>query len=372
MLTIIDCANLSQNVYNPDKAYHFGKIKVFRENEKIESNFTGFARFPDVSPSLHPNNHFYAALYIKFLNGRAMNAVAAIRGTVFNDWTNDGEDILAWASDSLGNGEHGAVPQPFTAMTHKFVWDVLRYNREHFPDLVSMTLTGHSLGGALAQLCLLTGAFVQRAVTFNAPGIGHLVSSDFKEKASGKVYNINARYGVINKIGQAIGKIYLIDVPKKEVEAKALFTHFNPKDYAESVKVYQRSLTDNQGGWMKIAGHLGFAGELMQGEEIAAALAERIQSYLAAEQGLVETQDGQRQYIYCQSQDDVKHWYQLETVLKLKYCQQTSLLSELNQVITAQHSIANLITALNDKPYAGFSRQALNALAARHKHMAEA
>ena len=197
MLTIIDCANLSQNVYNPDKAYHFGKIKVFRENEKIESNFTGFARFPDVSPSLHPNNHFYAALYIKFLNGRAMNAVAAIRGTVFNDWTNDGEDILAWASDSLGNGEHGAVPQPFTAMTHKFVWDVLRYNREHFPDLVSMTLTGHSLGGALAQLCLLTGAFVQRAVTFNAPGIGHLVSSDFKEKASGKVYNINARYGVI-------------------------------------------------------------------------------------------------------------------------------------------------------------------------------
>jgi len=193
MITVLDCAQMSQDVY--------GTTKVFQPLEAgyKKQNLHGIYRIPDedVSPSLHPNNHFYAALYIKFLNGRAMNAVAAIRGTVFNDWTNDGEDILAWASDSLGNGEHGAVPQPFTAMTHKFVWDVLRYNREHFPDLVSMTLTGHSLGGALAQLCLLTGAFVQRAVTFNAPGIGHLVSSDFKEKASGKVYNINARYGVI-------------------------------------------------------------------------------------------------------------------------------------------------------------------------------
>ena len=193
MITILELAKISQDVY----AMHRKIPKLLPSMDK--STLNGILRIPDedVSPSLHPNNHFYAALYIKFLNGRAMNAVAAIRGTVFNDWTNDGEDILAWTSDSLGNGKHGAVPQPFTAMTHKFVWDVLRYNREHFPDLVSMTLTGHSLGGALAQLCLLTGAFVQRAVTFNAPGIGHLVSSDFKEKASGKVYNINARYGVI-------------------------------------------------------------------------------------------------------------------------------------------------------------------------------
>ena len=358
MITIKECAEISHDSYGSGLYIK----KTVNKNEPMTPSYTGLARVTDVSSSMSLNNHFYAQLYIKFYDGVATDAIVAIRGTIFNDWTNDGEDVLSWISDTLGDGHHGMAPEPFTSMAQQFIWDAIHYNDEHFPHLIGIYLTGHSLGGAIAQLCLLNGAFTPQVITFNAPGIGHLVSERRKEMAAGKIYNINARYGIINKIGQAVGKIYLIDIPQMENEAKALFTHFDKKTFLESVTHYQQL---HQQGWLGLSGSL--AGANSSGDiEFATALAERLDSYIKAEQGLADAPTTKQQYLYCQNEHEMKHWYQLETLLKLKACEQTSLLQDCYQIIVAQHSITNMLNALQNQPYMGFSEQATSALAMQH------
>jgi len=157
----------------------------------------------------------------------------------------------------------------------------------------------------------------------------------------------------------------LIDIPKMQAEAKVIFTHFNAAEFSKSVKTYQSS----QRGWLTIAANINWASDIIQENEIMTAFAERLNSYLQAEKGLVDTQLGKKQYVYCRNQDDVKHWYQLETLLKLKFCQQASLGKDFNNIVFAQHSISNMISTLNSNQYAGFSHQAINALVSEHRTM---
>ena len=71
----------------------------------------------------------------------------------------------------------GAVPPgQFESMTQFFDDQILNGNIASGDNLI---VTGHSLGGAITQLCAVTyGDFVDEAYTFNSPGAADLVSLD--------------------------------------------------------------------------------------------------------------------------------------------------------------------------------------------------
>ena len=85
-------------------------------------------------------------------------------------------------------------------------------------------------------------------------------------------------------------------------------------------------------------------------------------SYFDSEQGLIHTPLVQNQWIHCQSEEDARHWYQLETMAKLQLCKQKVVGTDIGNIIIAQHSIAHMVITLNSHKYAGFSHQAVSAL----------
>jgi len=359
MVTIEECAQLSSHIYNPQKSLIHHDLVPLSGKQKLPSGYNGWAHITGVQPDMFQSDHFYAALYIKFWEGYPTDAVIAVRGTVFGDWTNDGEDVIGWLSDTLGNGKHAQVPQPFTTLLKNFIYAALQYNDKHYPGLIGVLLTGHSLGGSLAQIAALEGLFAYRVVTFNAPGIGHLVTNRAKEDYAGKIYNINSHYGIINKIGQLIGKLYLVDIPEMEQQAKALYQHFDLKDYEASIKDYKHQ----KNSWLTISGEIKNIGDDELGFE------KRLGSYLKTEQGLVNLPSAQKQFLYCENENEAKHWYQLETLLKLKACEQSDLFKDIVDIIKAQHSIDNMVHALMSWKYIGFSAQATDALMMQHDEM---
>ena len=166
-----------------------------------------------------PTRPFYAAMYIKFRDGRPADAVVSIRGTVMQRFGNMEVDALSWWSDALSKGEHDTLPI-YINHAWGFVIKCLKIARRYN---LGLKLTGHSLGGAIAQLICLT-IYNLRAVTFNAPGYGNMPGV-YKDRA-GAIHNINSRYGLINKVGLTLGEIYYIDVPNMAADAKQLIQRY--------------------------------------------------------------------------------------------------------------------------------------------------
>lgn len=146
--TLLILANLSGNVYSS------------------ESDFDGFT--PIGVANTDPNNLGYAA--VAYESPDHTNVVIAFRGTVFPptsqvEWLQFTKDVAA--DVSFG----GSVASPFLISE---VTDAATFTsevRHEFPGAV-ITLTGHSLGGALAQL--IGKASGLPAYGFNAPGAGQL------------------------------------------------------------------------------------------------------------------------------------------------------------------------------------------------------
>ncbi|MDO4684425.1 MAG: DUF2974 domain-containing protein [Candidatus Saccharibacteria bacterium] len=105
---------------------------------------------------------------IALQNPDTKEVVFAFRGTELNDLGDIATD------EQLFSGLTHTIPTQFHH-AEQFVHNVLATK----PDITNYSFTGHSLGGALAQY--LTYKTDHRAVTFNAPGIGSVITS-----ASGK------------------------------------------------------------------------------------------------------------------------------------------------------------------------------------------
>lgn len=220
MTTFLECALFSGHVYKPHHNHYHGLIiKKISIANLSNSARSGWYQITDTDPNMHAFHHYFAALYLKYHNGKPIDAVIAIRGTVVSLIDNDMQDIMGWWADALSKGEFDRLPwyvHPIWSFVHKCLAITRKLT-------LPLTLTGHSLGGAIAQVMSLT---IQRfpVVAFNAPGCGHMPG--VKPSRGNTIRNINARYGFINKIGLVLGKVYYIDVPNMEAQAKHIFEQY--------------------------------------------------------------------------------------------------------------------------------------------------
>ena len=349
MLTIIEYAILSAHVYGivePKKIQRLSRLAIHERPPQ-----TGLAHMTDVDPNMVENNHFFARLYMKFNNHKATDAVVAVRGTLFDDKTNKAVDVLSWVTDVMGEGHHDRAPFVFTGLLLSFVCKARDYIRKYFPHISHLKFTGHSLGGALAQLMPLQAGFLGETDVFNSPGVGNMPG--VIEKNQNWITNVNSHYGVINKIGKLLGRVYVIDVPNKEAEAKKLFASMDMKDFEDSEKLYQWADKINQN---KIAKAL-FS---VQGDMLNMVGAKyRFTSYITTFNSLDNVQPtAQAITANCQA-EAIQHgmWNILKAQISDSICAQKYKGNTLNEIITAQHSIDNMILALHQRQYAAVAYQ---------------
>src|SRR3989339_1033040 len=319
MLKIIDYAILSSHIYNVSQGNKYGiDIKPIKNGGSIPN---GWTIVTDVDPYVQPANHFFAAMYLKFSNGRPTDAVTAFRGTMSNDINNLLEDYNTWFSDAADNGKPDEMPTYFP-QAQGFAYQCRTYLIEHFAAKVgpmNLCYTGHSLGGALAKLVTLD-SFPGKAIAFNAPGCGHLphiMAELTKDYVTDFIFNINARYGIINKIGETMGNLFFIDVPNDEPAAKIVLE----KLLAEQAKDEKKKLTENS----------------------TERTARTLDEYANAASVLKTTPEYREAYVTCERELDKQHW---SLTRSLKSCHATAEMQAFGDVIIAQHSIENMIHAL--------------------------
>ncbi len=222
MITVYEYACLSGHVYKPWKD-GYGNLKIYPSANTGDKFKDGWYIMNDHNmPKMDSKLSYYAALYMKFRRGHAIDAAVAIRGTVIGIVDNDITDMISWYSDVFGLGNSDHIPCYMGPIWH-FVQNCYRTLKKKYPS-IRMTVTGHSLGGALAQLVPLK-YFTIPAVVFNSPGCGHIPG--IMRFQYGSVHNINSTYGLINKIGATAGELYYIDVPEDQAEAKAMINQFS-------------------------------------------------------------------------------------------------------------------------------------------------
>ncbi|MEM1244201.1 MAG: hypothetical protein AAGG80_05210 [Pseudomonadota bacterium] len=212
MIKIIEYALIADDVYSSRS--NFKKYEKKHSHDLILDQWYAIM---DLAPIQYQRHICHAALYIKFLKNFAIDAIVAIRGT--DNLYDVSVDFHSWFSDAMSRGKFDHVPSYYVA-AYLFFLRARDFLNQHFAR-VNLSLTGHSLGGALAQLIVGLGHKPYVAVTFNAPGIGHIPGVD--TNMSQYVYGINSRYGLINKIGKSFGHIEYIDVPNEEAAAKKAF-----------------------------------------------------------------------------------------------------------------------------------------------------
>ena len=193
-IKILEMAYLSQNVYEAKN-----KLPEYMNNWFIPKNFKNL---------YSPTSDFFARLYLRKNQAGQMDAaVVAFRGTMpLQHLTNDIADFQIALLHEL--------PIRYQA-ARVFFHKARSYVRENYPG-VRIKLTGHSLGGALAQL--IAAKNKQIAVVFNSPGIADLPEIHSSEHYQPYIHNINSTDDAIHKIGRTIGTVQNIDVIQGEQE----------------------------------------------------------------------------------------------------------------------------------------------------------
>ena len=227
MVNVYECAQLALDVYSihPQAYCKSSIISVDTDISKLEH---GWYRCL-VDESMNPSNHLYLQLYLKIQLGSVVEAVLAIRGT--DNFDNAKQDIKTWFNDVAGSAKNDNYPSEYMTSVIAFY----QKSKAFLIDVASqlahrITFTAHSLGGALAKL-MVAQYDAYKAAVFNAPGVASLVASPHRTSA---IYAINSEHGFINKVGAYLPNIRLavVDVPQYDIEAKRMIEEFmqNGKD----------------------------------------------------------------------------------------------------------------------------------------------
>lgn len=168
----------------------------------------------------------FAGLRVQaYRNADTSEVVFAVRGTHDADWE---VFVKNWLTNtSFATGFANFSLSTAVALTSDYVGSVAKSLNLTGDDI---TMTGHSLGGAIAQL-VAKGAGVN-AVVFDAPGAGQLFSNLSSELApvkglgtGGTSSNIRLRGDQVSLIGQAIGTQVTLTSPYADTIANLGANH---------------------------------------------------------------------------------------------------------------------------------------------------
>jgi len=236
-ISLLDYAYLSLSAYHDaGDLSNIGKFpnSVASLDSILSSHTAGW--YQDQTPAmLMPiSNNFYADLYYKVYENKVQHVMLAIRGTVASKLGNDLEDAQAWYSAVKDESAELSTPDYFDKLTDFIVkiynqLEKLR-NLNLLSDRCTYHVTGHSLGGALANLINAhkiplnteTGK-PPYVISFNAPGIRGMPNVATFDSLLDHTLNVRATYDFISKIGERYGEVVNIHVPEKYETAKACF-----------------------------------------------------------------------------------------------------------------------------------------------------
>lgn len=177
MPRVIECANLALVVYGALTMKNSHKLYSTADNY-LNINWSPISSQIPSAPSI--NAPFYAELW---LHHSKREAIVGFRGTEINVVENDIVDAKAWWSDALGEHKPERSPQ-YLKQAIWFTQDCKKYLAQHAPE-AKLYFTGHSLGGAIAELMATKER--DMSIAFNSPGIGHIKGVNTRLSTQGMV-----------------------------------------------------------------------------------------------------------------------------------------------------------------------------------------
>jgi len=190
-VSVLEYANMSAAVYQlPNDGSGYANYL----SSKYWTEVKGFSPI-----HLHYNLPLFARLYIRTIAKHVNAAVLAFRGTQpFSHIDNDIDDLEIGVKALPGR--YKVASQIYVLANH--------YTRFHHG--VNCNLTGHSLGGALAQLIAAHVKPHPVTVVFNSPGVGGMDGVN-PHAHFPYIHNFNSQEGAINKAGTIVGDVTRLD-----------------------------------------------------------------------------------------------------------------------------------------------------------------
>jgi hypothetical protein len=224
-ITVKEFALLAADVYISHSAYA-------KKTSDDSPNISTWRLITD-DKLLHVSYHssFFARLYVRFQGTRATGAVVAYRGTMLTslgNLVNDVELALHIRPDSL-------------PLAKAFYNKAFAYLMVNHPGLLPK-LTGHSLGGALAQLVAIERSehYHPQTVVFNSPGVGCLLDANERNQDHSYIHQINTTLDNIHDIGSRIG-----DEEDLRIETAGCQKFYSASEIAEHMNGSLRGMMAN-------------------------------------------------------------------------------------------------------------------------------
>lgn len=246
---LLDYAYLALNVYNSPKddkllGFRPQKVDSIESMKKMIDKQQGWFHldFPrlKITSGLHNEYDFYAELYVKVYYGKIQHIMTAFRGTCKK--YDIAEDISTWWKTILPYSDHfkSSIPEywdyasTFIMTTSRII--SLLDNEGLLTQWCGQHFTGHSLGGALANMVSGFNMICMPAqmhshlpvaldvISFNAPGIGNIKHVDNALLNQERVISMRAKYDMVSALGKPYGYVINNMIPEGLSDAREAFT----------------------------------------------------------------------------------------------------------------------------------------------------